>query len=86
MAHSFTIALAHDIASVLKHVESAVAENGGRFWGDAEKGNFQGSTVVGPIKGEYCAVSDNEITITITDKPFFVPYEMIEAEIRKYFG
>jgi hypothetical protein len=86
MAHSFTITLFHDIASVLKHVESAITDNGGRFQGDPEKGDFQGRTVVGPIKGQYCALAENEIKITITDKPFFVPYEMIESEIRKYFA
>ena len=86
MAHSFTIILAHDIASALNCVESVIKDNGGKFQGDMEKGDFQGCTVAGIIKGEYCALSENEIKITITGKPFFVPYEMIEAEIRKYFG
>jgi hypothetical protein len=86
MAHSFTITVAHDIVSVVKHMESVITENGGRFQGDAEKGDFQGHTVAGLIKGQYCTVSGNEIQITITDKPFFVPYGMIETEVRKYFG
>ena len=86
MAHSFTITLVHNIPSVLKHVESVITGSGGMFRGDAEKGNFQGQTVAGLIKGEYCALSENEIRITITGKPFIVPYGMIEAEIRKYFG
>jgi len=86
MAHSFTIALTQDIASVLKHVESSITGNGGHFQGDSEKGAFQGHTVAGLIKGEYCSVSEHEIKITIINKPFIVPYGMIETEIRKYFG
>ena len=86
MAHSFTITLTQDIASVLKHVESSITGNGGSFQGNSEKGAFQGHTVAGLIRGEYCSVSDKEIRITITNKPFIVPYAMIETEIRRYFG
>jgi hypothetical protein len=73
------------MAAVLKHVETSITGNGGRFRGDTEKGTFQGHTVAGLIRGDYCALSDREIKITITDKPFIVPYSMIETEIRKYF-
>ena len=86
MAHSFTVTLQQDIATVLKHVESWITESGGTFQGDTGKGAFQGHTVAGLIKGEYCSLSDKEIQITITGKPFIVPYGMIETEIRKYFG
>jgi len=86
MAHSFTVTLTEDIASVLRHVESSITGSGGSFQGNSEKGAFQGHTVAGLIRGEYCSVSDKEIKITITNKPFIVPYGMIETEIRRYFG
>lgn len=86
MAHSFTVALNDEIAAVLCRVESAITESGGIFSGDAAKGVFQGNSVMGPIKGEYCSISENEIRITINDKPFIVPYSMIEGEIKKYFS
>lgn len=86
MAHTFTIALNDDISSALSRVESAITENGGTFLGDRSKGVFQGNSVMGPIKGEYCSVSENEIRITIKDKPFVVPHSMIEGEIKKYFS
>jgi len=86
MAHTFTVALNDEISSVLSRVESAITGSGGTFFGDAEKGVFQGNSVMGPIKGEYCSSSGNEIRITIKDKPFIVPYSMIEGEIKKYFS
>jgi len=86
MAHTFNIALNDEIASVLARVESAITESGGTFQGDSSKGVFQGNTIMGPIKGEYCSVSGNEISITIKDKPFIVPHSMIEGEIKKYFS
>lgn len=86
MAHTFTVALNDEISSVMSRVESAITGSGGLFSGDAEKGVFQGNSVMGSIKGEYCAVSGNEIRITIKDKPFIVPYSMIEGEIKKYFS
>jgi len=86
MAHIFTVAISDEISSVLARVESAITGSGGAFFGDTEKGVFQGNTLMGPVKGEYCSVAENEIRITIKDKPFVVPYSMIEGEIKKYFG
>ncbi|MBI5075436.1 MAG: hypothetical protein HZB62_09785 [Nitrospirae bacterium] len=86
MAHTFTVALNKDISSVLAGVESAITESGGTFLGDSSKGVFQGNSVMGPIKGEYCSVSGNEMRITIKDKPFIVPFSVIEGEIKKYFS
>ena len=86
LAHTFTVALNDEIPAVLTRVGSAITESGGVFSGDAAKGVFQGNSVMGPIKGEYCSVSENEIRITINDKPFIVPYSMIEGEIKKYFS
>ena len=86
MAHIFTVAISDEISSVLARVESAITESGGIFSGDTAKGIFQGNSIIGPIKGEYCSVSGNEIRISITDKPFIVPYSMIEGEVKKYFS
>ncbi len=86
MAHIFTVAINDEISSVLARVESAITESGGTFQGDSSKGVFQGNSVMGPIKGEYCSITGNEMRITIMDKPFIVPYSMIEGEIKKYFS
>ena len=85
MSHAFTIQLNDEIPSVLKKVEAEITGSGGCFKGDPEKGSFDGKCLLGPIRGEYCCVSGNEMRITITHKPFLVPYHVIESEIRKYF-
>lgn len=85
MSHTFTVELNNEIPLVLKKVESEITGSGGSFKGNSEKGSFEGKSLLGLIGGEYCCVSDNEIRITITHKPFLVPYHLIESEIRKYF-
>ena len=86
MAHSFSVQLNDEISSVLEKVESQITGNGGSFQGNAERGAFDGESLLGLIKGEYCCISDSEIKITIKHKPFFVPYSVIESEIKKYFS
>lgn len=86
MAHTFTIMASDGIASLIMRVESAITSNGGSFSGNEEKGIFSGRTPLGFIKGEYCCTLDNDIEVTIVDKPFFVPYSVIESKIREYFS
>jgi len=86
MAHSFTIKLSEDISTVLKNVESQITSSGGNFQGNADRGAFDGTSILGHIKGEYCSISESKIEITIRSKPFLVPYSVIESEIKKYFS
>ncbi len=67
-------------------VESAITASGGSFDGNEKNGVFFGKTPLGFIKGEYCCTKENEITVTIVDKPFFVPNGVIELKIREYFS
>ena len=85
MGHSFTIKLTDEISSVLGRVRSEITGSGGRFEGNTEYGSFDGKSVLGSIKGEYRCIAGNEIEITITHKPFIVPYGRIESEIKQYF-
>ena len=85
MSHAFTVQISDEIPSVLKKVEAEIIGSGGGFKGNSEKGSFDGKSLLGLIRGEYCCISGNEIRITITHKPFLVPYHVIESEIKKYF-
>jgi len=85
MSHSFTLMLVDEMPSVIKRVESEIKDQGGIFNGNTECGSFAGKSVLGMVKGEYRCIAEDEIIITITDKPFLVPYGMVESEIRKYF-
>lgn len=86
MTHTFTIMPSEEIPSLLRKVESAISSSGGSFAGNEEKGIFFGKTPLGFIKGEYCCAGNDSITVTIVDKPFFVPYGVIESKIREYFS
>jgi hypothetical protein len=86
MTHSFTIRLNDEISSVLKRVEAGITGSGGSFEGNLECGTFAGKSVLGFIKGKYHSLPDQEISITIMEKPFLIPYRTIESEIRKYFS
>jgi hypothetical protein len=85
MSHAFAVQINDEICAVLKKVESEITDRGGSFQGNSEKGFFDGKSPLGLIRGEYCCVSGKEIRITITRKPFLVPYHVIESEIKKYF-
>ncbi len=86
MAHTFTIMPVDEISVLVKRVESAITAAGGSFRGNEENGIFLGKTPLGFIKGEYCCTEAEKIEVTIVEKPFFVPYSLIELKIREYFG
>jgi hypothetical protein len=86
VAHTFTIVHDYENSTLVKKVESAVISSGGGFEGDEKSGSFSGKTPLGLIKAEYCCTSANEVRVTIVDKPFLVPYSVIESKMREYFG
>jgi hypothetical protein len=67
-------------------MKSIITGKGGSFEGNRESGSFEGKSVLGTIKGEYRSISDNEIEITIDDKPLLMSYSTIESEIKKYLS
>lgn len=86
MAHTFTIQTKDEMPEILKRVETEITKDGGIFRGDTGQGSFAGRSVLGMIKGKYHCPSGTEVCITITDKPFLVPYSTIEEQIREYFA
>lgn len=84
--HSFIVKLKDEVTSILSKMKSIITGKGGSFEGNKECGSFEGKSVLGTIKGEYRRVSDNEIEITIDDKPLVMSYSMIETEIKKYLS
>lgn len=86
MANSFKISVTKDLSTTLKEVEDGIVSNGGTFTGDTSGGEFSGKTVLGMIHGKYNCLSDSEVEITITKKPFAAPSSKIESSIRGYFA
>lgn len=86
MPYTFKISIEKDLSTTIDEVQSAIIENGGNFKGDTSKGKFSGKTLLGRVKGEYASLSDGEVEITITKKPFAAPKSKIESAIREYFS
>ena len=84
--YSFIVKLKDEISSILSKMKSIITGKGGSFEGNKERGSFEGKSVLGTITGEYRSISDNEIEITIDDKPLVMSYSTIEAEIKKYLS
>jgi hypothetical protein len=84
--HSFSVKLKHEISSILMKVKSIITGQGEKFEGNTECGFFDGKSVLGTIKVKYHSLSNNEIEIIIEDKPFIIPSQTIESEIKKYLS
>ena len=84
--HSFFVNVRDGISSIIEKIKSKITGNGGEFEGNLEHGCFGGKSALGTIKGEYITVSENEVEIVITDKPFIVPYRTIECRVREYLN
>ncbi|WP_435354635.1 hypothetical protein [Emticicia sp. SJ17W-69] len=69
---------------------SAIKNKGGVFDGNANAGSFSIQTLIGPVKGTYQVVSEQDspqtkVAITITRKPLIVPISKIKEVISAYF-
>ena len=62
--------------------EPAVESQSGMFNGDVNSGDFEVTVFGNNIKGNYTVTGQN-LEIEITDKPFFVPCNMIETFLVK---
>ena len=67
--------------AVIGRVKNLAEEYQWPFAGDQNSGDFEALGVV----GNYQFVAGN-IHITITSKPFFYPWPVVETKIREFFG
>lgn len=63
----------------------AIMGAGGNFQGNASSGNFDVSTPLGSIRGNY-VIEQPLIHVTIVSKPFLVSCSLIENQLRGYFA
>ena len=85
MSDKIVIAVSGNIDARLQQARAAAAEAGGKLEGNSEAGTFAGQTPVGAIKGTYVVAGQN-VTITISEKPYIVPVSVIENVLRGYFA
>jgi hypothetical protein len=79
-AYSFFFNRPANVPAALAMVQTAIERKGGVFSGDASAGLFR----VSGITGNY-HVADR-VSVTIQEKPFVISYQLIEKEIKNYFG
>lgn len=76
----FSIPFSGDPETLIKRVQQEIEKARGAFNGDSMQGNFEVKTPLGSIEGDY-RIAGQEISIAITDKPFFISCERIEKEL-----
>lgn len=85
MAHSFEIPFEGTPESIIEKAKQTIAGARGTLTGSGADGQFTVPSPIGDVSGNY-SVEGNTLKVTITDKPVFAPYSMIEDALRKYLS
>ena len=80
MAITVEVTVKGDIAKVLADVKKLAAQKDVKFSGDTSKGSFEGAG----IKGTY-SVKGQDITIIVTDSPWYAPDSKVKEAIQAWF-
>jgi hypothetical protein len=81
---SFSIPFTGSAKSLISRAKKAVTAAGGTFKGNTSKGSIQIKKPV-QISGTY-TISGQNLNVTITKKPFFIPCSLIQSELNKMIG
>lgn len=82
MSCKFSVNFSEPVESAVLKAKNAVESQSGVFNGDVNSGDFEVTVFGNNIKGNY-TVAGQVLNIEITDKPFFVPCNMIETFLVK---
>lgn len=82
MSCKFSVNFSEPVESAVLKAKNAVESQSGVFNGDVNSGEFEVTVFGNNIKGNY-KVTGQVLDIEITDKPFFVPCNMIETFLVK---
>ena len=80
MSRTFSVSFTEDPSALVARAEKSAIKYGADFKGDATSGSFSGKGV----KGIY-SIQDRVVTVTITDKPFLIPWALVEIQVRGFF-
>lgn len=78
MPRTFNVVSTQNPSTLLARARRAAAENNADFRGTETSGSFSGSGV----KGDY-RMGGNVVTVTVTQKPFFVPWPVLESALKE---
>ena len=82
MSCKFSVNFSQPVESALSKAKNAIESQSGIFDGDENSGQFEVTVFGNHIKGNY-TVEAQVLNIEVTDKPFFVPCNMIESFLVK---
>lgn len=82
---TFRFNINQPVDALLDNAKQQIVAKGGRFNGDATRGNFSGSTPIGSIEASYRIV-ENELVISIDKKPLLVSCRRIEQVLAANFA
>ncbi len=80
MTRSFSVDTSEDLNTLVDKAKRAAVENNATLEGDASSGRFSGRGVEGIYD-----IEGRTVTVTITDKPFFLPWDYVESRVREFF-
>ena len=75
------IQIDRDFTATLANAKAAAQRAGIELTGDTQQGQFAGQGIAG-----HYAAREDVLTVTITDKPFFIPDNLIGSKIREFFA
>lgn len=81
MSKSFEITLNRRPDELIGIARNTALRHGIRFEGDNQSGQFAGHG----IEGSY-TVLDQILFLQIHEKPFLMPWTLVESTLKKYFG
>lgn len=76
----FSIPFSGDSESLIQRAKQEIEKSGGSFAGDTSQGNFETKTPIGSICGSY-QINNQQISFSITKKPFLLSCSKIEKEL-----
>lgn len=81
MPRTFEIQTNKDPDTFMAEAKEIARENDATLTGDARSGTFSGMGVEGSYE-----VEGKTVRITITEKPWLLPWALVESTVRGFFG
>lgn len=68
-----------DVATTLDSIRKKASEKNGVVKGDSTSGTITGNGITSSY-----TIEGNSISITVTEKPSFIPWELVEKKLNDY--
>lgn len=79
MPRTFSVVSTQEPGALVERARRAASENNADFRGNEASGSFSGSGVEGVYR-----MDGRVVTVTITQKPFFAPWPIVESGLKRF--